>query len=638
MGTFYNNLAGTTRSSFRIGGKGLFDGSGLTALRTYALPDSSGTLLTDATGAALGAASNSFTGFVEINGGLSVPAGGVVVNGGVVATSLSGDGNAVTNLNASNVGGGTLPSFALPAFTGDVTSVGATDALTIATNAVTVSKLATLAGLSVLGRSANSTGNVAAITGTAGQTLRVSGTTLGFGALDLTSSAAVTGALRAGCMPALTGDISNTAGSLTTAIGANKVTVSQMATLAGLSVLGRSANSTGNVAAVTGTAGQVLRVSGTTLGFGTVDLTDANAVTGVLRAGSAPILTGHVLNAGGVSETVRAVNLTVNPFRRFPRQVRTTLTGWANNTYGPTNWYQQTDSASIQCRGWLAGDSSPPVAFSASPAYLQWKNNGAGAAGMAIIQVIEAAGPMGVSAFEMRSLAVASRMMAIASTGTPTLKCRIYEWTGTADSSSAKSLIASWSANVPTFNTTTLSSLGAGSAALNSSTWTAVGTNGTASSSANNLVVIWWVEGLAAGASLYLCNPFFGRGSAAPTTWAAHEDDGELCDRYVFASVGGNNWPGYAPGAGMGRYTFTHPTGLSTIPIRFPVPMRTTPGTFTSYDNAGNAGKISYFNGAWTDNQAPTAVTAYDNGGGFVQQAVVSAYYTSFDLLASAEI
>lgn len=45
---------------------------------------------------------------------------------------------------------------------------------------------------------------------------------------------------------------------------------SKLANLAGLSVLGRSANSAGAMAAITGADGQVLRVSGTTLGFGTI--------------------------------------------------------------------------------------------------------------------------------------------------------------------------------------------------------------------------------------------------------------------------------------------------------------------------------------------------------------------------------
>jgi hypothetical protein len=53
----------------------------------------------------------------------------------------------------------------------------------LANNIVTAAKMFQLAGLSVLGRSANTTGDMAAITGTDGQALRVAGTVLGFGTL-----------------------------------------------------------------------------------------------------------------------------------------------------------------------------------------------------------------------------------------------------------------------------------------------------------------------------------------------------------------------------------------------------------------------------------------------------------------------
>lgn len=86
---------------------------------------------------------------------------------------------------------------AAPAFTtmsGDAT-IANTGALTISGNAVTDAKFRQSVGLSVVGRSANTTGNTADITGTAGQVLRVSGTALGFGAVDLSLAAAVTNQL-----------------------------------------------------------------------------------------------------------------------------------------------------------------------------------------------------------------------------------------------------------------------------------------------------------------------------------------------------------------------------------------------------------------------------------------------------------
>ncbi len=72
----------------------------------------------------------------------------------------------------------------ITALTGDVTASGTGSvAATIANNAVSNGKFRQSAGLSVVGRASNSTGNVADITGTDGQVFRVSGTSLGFGTL-----------------------------------------------------------------------------------------------------------------------------------------------------------------------------------------------------------------------------------------------------------------------------------------------------------------------------------------------------------------------------------------------------------------------------------------------------------------------
>jgi hypothetical protein len=73
----------------------------------------------------------------------------------------------------------------------------ATPTTTIADASVTYAKIQNVAGLSVIGRSANTSGVSAAITGTDGQVLRVSGTTLGFGAISLSTAASVTGILPA---------------------------------------------------------------------------------------------------------------------------------------------------------------------------------------------------------------------------------------------------------------------------------------------------------------------------------------------------------------------------------------------------------------------------------------------------------
>lgn len=83
----------------------------------------------------------------------------------------------------------------------------------IAANGVTNAKLRQSAGLSIVGRSANTTGNVADITGTTNQVLRVLGTTLGFGSLDLSQSGTV-GSSVLGVANGGTGATAFTAGSV----------------------------------------------------------------------------------------------------------------------------------------------------------------------------------------------------------------------------------------------------------------------------------------------------------------------------------------------------------------------------------------------------------------------------------------
>lgn len=83
--------------------------------------------------------------------------------------------------------------------TGDVTWSANAFSTTIAANAVTDAKFRQSAALSVVGRSANSSGNVADIAAGADYNiLRRSGTSIGFGAIDLSQSGAVGSSILAG--------------------------------------------------------------------------------------------------------------------------------------------------------------------------------------------------------------------------------------------------------------------------------------------------------------------------------------------------------------------------------------------------------------------------------------------------------
>lgn len=87
----------------------------------------------------------------------------------------------------------------------------------------------------------------------------------------------------------------------------NGITDAMLRQSAGLSVVGRSANTTGNVADITAANdGQVLRRSGTAVGFGAVNLASTDAVTGTLAVanggtGATSLTANNVLLGNGTS-------------------------------------------------------------------------------------------------------------------------------------------------------------------------------------------------------------------------------------------------------------------------------------------------------------------------------------------------
>lgn len=174
--------------------------------------------------------------------------------GGTDVASVQSDGLHVTGvgafsgaLSASNFSGsssGTNTGDQTITLTGDVTGSGTGSfATSIGTNKVVDSMIRQSAALSVIGRSTNSTGNIADIAGANNQVLRVSGSVLGFGAVDI-STAQVTG----------------------------RLAFANLTQGSARSVLGVTGNTTADVASIQGTADQVLVVNGagSALAFGTV--------------------------------------------------------------------------------------------------------------------------------------------------------------------------------------------------------------------------------------------------------------------------------------------------------------------------------------------------------------------------------
>jgi hypothetical protein len=268
-------------------GAGLTGGGDLSADRTFDVVAADATITVNANSIQVGTIANAN---IRTAAALSVIGRSGNTSGTVADIAAPGD-NTVLRVSGSVLGFGAVDlstaqvTGVLPAanqasqtLVGDVG--GTTAATVIGANKVTNSMLRTSGALSVLGRSANSIGNAADIAGANNQVLRISGSVLGFGAVDL-STAQVTGVLPTANQAAqtLTGDVGGTTAA--TVIGANKVVDSMLRTSGALSVIGRSANSTGNAADIPGTNNTVLRVSGSVLGFGAVDLATAQ-VTGVL--------------------------------------------------------------------------------------------------------------------------------------------------------------------------------------------------------------------------------------------------------------------------------------------------------------------------------------------------------------------
>jgi hypothetical protein len=161
----------------------------------------------------------------------------------------------------------------------------------VETNGITDAMLRQSAGLSVIGRSASTTGNVADITASDdGQVLRRSSTTVGFGALDLGNANSITGDLP----------------------------FSNLAQGSALSVLGVTGNATADNASIAaGTDHQVIRRSGTSVAFGAVSLSQSAAVTGTLPVanggtGNSSYTNGELLIGNTTGNTLTKATLTAS--------------------------------------------------------------------------------------------------------------------------------------------------------------------------------------------------------------------------------------------------------------------------------------------------------------------------------------
>lgn len=232
--------------------------------------------------------------------------------------SLAGNPTGSISLSTSITLGTTLAfsgsALQTQAGTGDVSWSANSFVTAIGNNKVTDAMLRQSSGLSVIGRSASTTGNVADITGTADQVLRVAGAgaSLGFGSIDLSKSAAV-GSSILGATNGGTGLNTYTTGDTIYASAANTLSALAGNTAASIKYLSQTGTGTASQAPAWATisGGDITGAALTAANDTNVTLTlGGTPATSLLRAASITAgWTGQLgLTRGGTNASLTADN------------------------------------------------------------------------------------------------------------------------------------------------------------------------------------------------------------------------------------------------------------------------------------------------------------------------------------------
>lgn len=278
-------------------------------------------------------------------------------------------------------------------------------------------------------------------------------------------------------------------------------------------------------------------------------------------------------------------------FAVWQRSTPTALTTFANRTYWADRWYTEHDAAGgsgAQFRRWKLGDASIPVAPTYSDTFAEIKNAGSAAAGLLWSQSIES-----YEAVALRGKTMMLMASAMVSAGTPTIKYKVFGWSGTRDHTDCKKLVASWSGgHAPTFNTTNLTELADGSLVLSTS-WQSLSLVVSApASGVRNIIICFWVENLPVGESIYFSEADFTTDNVV-RMWEAMplEEEIRKCGRFYTKSYDIDTPPGtntvnsLCSGVGLN-------VGQVWGACEYGIRMRALP-TVTIYSRIGTVNKIS---------------------------------------------
>lgn len=250
----------------------------------------------------------------------------------------------------------------------------------------------------------------------------------------------------------------------------------------------------------------------------------------------------------------------------------TSLSGSADDTYGPDRWYGLCESSTLtisRATGPLGGRYAVSLLAGLSTRF-------------GLAQIVEAS-----DSIPYRGRTV--RFQFRANPGTSlTLRYAILEWTGTADSVTSD-VVNNWSSTTYTagnfFSGSNLTVVAVGSGTAGS--WTQHAVTGTVSSSCNNLIVFVWTEGASVSTvTISECGLYDGTDAR---DWLPRSVAEELaiCQRYLYARASGT--------IGIALNSNNMYSGGVE---RFPVEMRAAPtqsgATFSV--NAGSAGTPSFAN------------------------------------------